>query len=177
MTNNIIGPPKQFPDKPYPTPRTKKIAPIPLPRTEINETARAYQGYTKAYQVGIKNEKDPLVQLNTTRLTVARSLKKLLPQMKGLKFDETLTMTFEQQRGNQIVSRIGYFSSKPQTIINADDLKPLLDVNVEKIMEDIHKWISKGSAWLIKSINGHYINIVQYEPINGSSPTKNQKTG
>ena len=97
--------------------------------------------------------------------------------MKGLKFDETLTMTFEQQRGNQIVSRIGYFSSKPQTIINADDLKPLLDVNVEKIMEDIHKWISKGSAWLIKSINGHYINIVQYEPINGSSPTKNQKTG
>ena len=36
-------------------------------------------------------------------------------------------------------------------------------------MNDIHKWISKGSAWIIKSINGHYINIIKYEPLTGSS--------
>ena len=169
--NNII-PPKQFMDKPVPAPRTKKIAPTPLPRTEITETARAFQGFTKSYQVGIKNDKDCLVQLNTTRLAVAHFMKQLLPRMKGLKFIETLTITFEQQRGNQIVSRTGYFNSKPKTIINVDDLTPFLDVNVEQIMEDIHKWISQGSAWLIKSINGHFINIIQYEPLAGSSYIK-----
>ena len=159
-------------DKPVPAPRTKKIAPTPLPRTEITETARAFQGFTKSYQVGIKNDKDRLVQLNTTRLAVAHFMKQLLPRMKGLKFIETLTITFEQQRGNQIVSRTGYFNSKPKTIINVDDLTPFLDVNVEQIMEDIHKWISQGSAWLIKSINGHFINIIQYEPLAGSSYIK-----
>ena len=178
----IIPPPKQFADRPIISPRMKttsaiplirkrmkKIPPTPLPRTEITETARAFQGFTKSYQVGIKNDKDPLVQLNTTRLAVAHFMKQLLPRIKGLKFIETLTISCEQQRGNQIVSRIGYFNSKPKTIINADDLTPFLDVNVEQIMEDIHKWISQGSAWLIKSINGHFINIIQYEPLAGSS--------
>ena len=70
-----------------------------MPRTEINETARAFQGFTKSYQVGIKNDKDPLIQLNTTRLAIAHFMKQLLPRMKGLKFIETLTITFEQQRG------------------------------------------------------------------------------
>ena len=70
--------------------------------------------------------------------------------MKGIKFIETLTIYFEQQKGNQTVSRIGYFNSKPKTITNANDFQESLDVNVEKIMNDIHKWISEGSAWIIK---------------------------
>ena len=157
---------------PVPAPRTKKIAPIPLPRTEINETARAFQGFTKSYQVGIKNTMDPLVQLSSTRLAIAHFIKQLLPQMQGLKFIETLKITFQQQVGEQIVSRIGYFNSKPKTIINANDLQPFLDVNVEQILNTIHKWISQGSAPIINSIDGHFINIIQYEPLAGSSYIK-----
>ena len=55
----IIRPPKPYPRRPIPAPRMKKIPPVPLPRTQITETARAFQGFTKSYQVGIKNEKDP----------------------------------------------------------------------------------------------------------------------
>ena len=166
--NNIIPPPKQFADKPKVAPRMeKKIAPIPTQRAQITEVARAFKGFTKSYEVGIKNETDPLVQMSSTRLDIAHFMKQLLPQMKGIKFIETLTIYFEQ-----IVSRIGYFNSKPKTITNANDLAPFLDVNVEQIMEDIHKWISQGSAWLIKSINGHYINIIKYEPLVGSSYIK-----
>ena len=170
--NNIIPPPKQFINTPVPAPRTKKIAPIPLPRTEVNETARAFQGFTESYQVGIKNTMDPLVQLNLTRLAITHFIKQLLPQMQGLKFIETLKITFQRKVGEQIFSRIGYFNSKPKTIINANDLQPFLDVNVEQIMNTIHKWISQGSALIINSINGHYINIIQYEPLAGSSYIK-----
>ena len=170
--NNIIPPPKQFADTPVPKPRMKKMAPVPTQRTQITEVARAFKGYTKSYEVGIKNETDPLIQMSSTRLAIAHFMKQLLTQMKGIKFIETLTIYFEQQKGNQTVSRIGYFNSKPKTITNANDFQESLDVNVEEIMNDIHKWISEGSAWIIKSINGHYINIIKYEPLTGSSYIK-----
>ena len=183
--NNIIPPPIQFADKPKAAPRVKKVsfdnqlipkaaprmkkmAPVPTQRTQITEVARAFKGYTKSYEVGIKNETDPLIQMSSTRLAIAHFMKQLLSQMKGIKFIETLTIYFEQQKGNQTVSRIGYFNSKPKTITNANDFQESLDVNVEQIMNDIHKWISEGSAWIIKSINGHYINIIKYEPLTGS---------
>ena len=167
--NNIIPAPIQFADKPKAAPRVKKMAPVPTQRTQITEVARAFKGYTKSYEVGIKNETDPLIQMSSTRLAIAHFMKQLLTQMKGIKFIETLTIYFEQQKGNQTVSRIGYFNSKPKTITNANDFQESLDVNVEQIMNDIHKWISEGSAWIIKSINGHYINIIKYEPLTGSS--------
>ena len=190
--NNIIPPPIQFADKPkaaprvkkvsfdnqliprrpIPLPRKKKMAPIPTQRTQITEVARAFKGYTKSYEVGIKNETDPLIQMSSTRLAIAHFMKQLLTQMKGIKFIETLTIYFEQQKGHQTVSRIGYFNSKPKTITNANDFQESLDANVEQIMNNIHKWISEGSAWIIKSINGHYINIIKYEPLTGSSYIK-----
>ena len=67
---NIILPPKEFRDgyKPVPMPRTKK--PIPLPRTKIEQTNKALKGYTKSFEINIKNNKDPLMQLqNTKRLS------------------------------------------------------------------------------------------------------------
>ena len=160
--NNIIPPPIQFADefkaaprvkkvsfdtqliprRPIPLPRKKKVTPVPTQRTQITEVARAFKGYTKSYEVGIKNETDPLIQMSSTRLAIAHFMKQLLTQMKGIKFIETLTIYFEQQKGNQTVSRIGYFNSKPKTITNANDFQESLDVNVEQIMNDIHKWIS-----------------------------------
>ena len=88
--NNIIPPPKQFADTLVPKPRMKKMAPVPTQRTQITEVARAFKGYTKSYEVGIKNETDPLIQMSSTRLAIAHFMKQLLTQMKGIKFIETL---------------------------------------------------------------------------------------
>ena len=30
-------------------------------------------------------------------------------------------------------------------------------------------WISEGSGWTVESVDNHYINVVQYEPMKGSS--------
>ena len=84
--NNIIPPPIQFADKPKAAPRVKKVSfdnqliprrPIPKPRTQITEVARAFKGYTKSYEVGIKNETDPLIQMSSTRLAIAHFMKQL----------------------------------------------------------------------------------------------------
>ena len=93
--DNIIAPPIEFQDKPIPMPRTKpKIKPIPLPRTRIEETDKALKGYTSSYKISIKHSRDPLLQLQNTRIALGHHISKALSAMKGLKFIETLKVTF-----------------------------------------------------------------------------------
>ena len=94
--DNIIQPPLEFRDdyKSIPLPRTKK--PVPLPRTKIEQVDKALKGFTKSYEISIKNNKDPLVQLQNTRKAVAYHIISVLTSMKGLKFVETLKVTFEK---------------------------------------------------------------------------------
>ena len=33
----------------------------------------------------------------------------------------------------------------------------------------IAQGVSKGSGWIIESVDNHYLNIVQYQPLKGSS--------
>ena len=93
---NIILPPLEFRDdyKPVPLPRTKK--PVPLPRTRIEEVAKALKGYTKSFEIDIKNNKDPLAQLQNTRKAIENHIISLIGSMKGLKFVETLKVTFKK---------------------------------------------------------------------------------
>ena len=44
--------------------------PIPAPHTKFTETTKALSGYTKSYEVSIKNDEDPLIQLQDTRLAI-----------------------------------------------------------------------------------------------------------
>ena len=191
--DNIIQPPIEFMDKPIPMPRTKKTVkemtqeyedntiqppiefmdkPIPMPRTIIKKTAKALKGYATSYKINIKDDEDPLLQLQNTRLAIKNHIKKLLTDMKGIKFNETLKITFWKPDKDKLFGRVlaeAYFNSKPQTIINDINISELLEVTQQQILDFITKWISKGSGWMISSIDSHHINIVKYQPIKGSS--------
>ena len=88
--DNIIKPPPEFRDnneeniiKPPPEFRD------PAPMTQIKQVDKALKGYTKSYEIGINNNKDPLLQLQNTRSDVKHHINTLLDEMKGLKFVET----------------------------------------------------------------------------------------
>ena len=66
---------------------------IMKPKTQIKQVAKALKGYTKSFEIGIKNNKDPLEQLQITRKAIKHHIESLLTSMKGLKFDETLRVT------------------------------------------------------------------------------------
>ena len=170
--DNIIQPPLEFRDdyKPVPLPRTKK--PTPLPRTKIEEVKKALKGYTKSFEIGVKHNKDPLTQLQNTRKAVEYHIMKILTSMKGLKFIETLTVTFKKFVNSEIVYKTAYFNSKPQTIINNVEIPEALQLSKEQILNIIAQWISEGSGWTIESVDNHHLNIVQYKPMNGSSYIK-----
>ena len=118
--DNIILPPLEFKDdyKPIPKPRTKKPVPAPLPRTKIEQVAKALKGYTKSFEIGIKNNKDPLEQLQSTRKAIENHIVSILTSMKGLKFVETLKVTFKKLVNDETVYKTAHFNSKAQTIIN-----------------------------------------------------------
>ena len=110
---NIIAPPSEFKDKPKPT--------IKL-RTKINEIDKALRGYTKSFEIGIKNNKDPLLQLQNTSLAIKHHINKLLNEMKGLKFIETLKVTFTKMTNEGFIEKNAFFNGKTQTIINELDI-------------------------------------------------------
>ena len=168
---NIILPPMQFRDnyKPIPKQRTVKRKPVPTPRTVIKQIDKALNGFVKSYEIDLRNDKDPLIQMQNTRKGVERQLSILLNEMKGLKYVETLKVTFENISSDVIIEKSAYFNSASQTIINQVGISESLKISSENIINKIAQWISEGSGWTVKEINDHYLNIAKYEPMKGSS--------
>ena len=171
---NIISPPLEFKDdyKPIPKPRTKKPVPAPLPRTKIGQVANALKGYTKSFEIGIKNNKDPLAQLQNTKKAVEYHIVSILTSMKGLKFVETIKIKLKKLSNDGTLEKNAYFNSKPQTIINNAEIPGALQLSKQQILNMIAQWISEGSGWTIEFVDNHYLNIVQYQPMKGSSYIK-----
>ena len=159
--DNIILPPLEFRDD-Y----------KPLPRTKIEQAAKALKGYTKSFEIGIKNNKDPLAQLQNTRKATEYHIVSILTSMKGLKFVETLKVTFKKLANDEIVYKTAYFNSKPQTIINNTEIPKALQLSKQQILNMIAQWVSEGSGWTVESVDNHYLNVVKYEPMKGSSYIK-----
>ena len=138
-------------------------------KIKINEKAKALKGYTKSFEIGIKNNKDPLKQLQSTRKGIKFHIESILKSMKGLKFIENLKVTFKKNSKNEIITKTAYFNSKPKTIINKTQITEELQSSKHEILNITAQWISEGSGWTIESVDNHYLNIVQYEPMKGSS--------
>ena len=73
---------------------------------------------------------------------------------------------------DDIAHKTAYFNSKPQTIINNVMISESLQLSKEQILNIIAQWISEGSGWTIEFVDSHYLNIVQYEQMKGSSYIK-----
>ena len=130
---------------------------------------QAMRGFTRSYEIGLTNRQDPLIQLQNTRSVIKNNLLKVLNEMKGLKFNETLKITFEKQKGDELIEKEAYFNAKSQTVTNDAYIDNLLQITQQQIVNMIQQWISEGSGWTIQSVDGHFINVVKYRPLRGSS--------
>lgn len=170
---NIILPPLEFRDKPVPTPRQRiKNIILPLPRTKIVQRKQALKEHTMSFEIDIKNNKDPLQQLQNTRKAVAYHLISLLSLMKGFKFVETIKATYIKMVDGQTEHKTAYFFSSPNTILNNLDVYKSLQLSKQHTLNQMPKLFSEGSGWTIQSVDNHYLNVVKYKPIKGSSYIK-----
>ena len=149
--DNIIIPPPEFRNdyKPIPAPRTKKPsqAPIPTPRTKkpsekrtiISQVEKALKGYTKSFDVELRDKKDPLLQLQKSRRAVEYLFNNLLVQTKGFKFVETLQVKFVKYSNDKKIQKNGYFNSTTDLIINETDIKLAIQASQQQILNKIAK--------------------------------------
>ena len=93
----------------------------------------------------------------------------MLQTTKGFKFVETIKAAIVKRKDNKNIYKPAYFNSRTQIVINPNDFRPDLQASQQQVMNSIGVWLSEGSGWAISSIDEHYINIVVYDPLKGSS--------
>ena len=143
---------------------------------EIKQLNQAMQGYTQSHEIKIINNTDPLSQLQLTRNDLKSHISIILTSLKGLKFVEALKVTLSKTTddGVTITNTVDFFST-PQTIINNTEIPASLEESKQIILNKIAIWISEGSGWTVESVDKHYLNVVKYTPLEGSSYIKMPK--
>ena len=116
------------------------------PSINIVPTAKALKGHLESFTINIINNKDPLIQLQKTRKAINHHIKSKLKSKRGLKFIETLRVTFRKPKDNQIEFKTAFFNSKPHEITNNMMILEELQLSKDQILNIIAQWISEGSG-------------------------------
>ena len=129
----------------------------------------AFKGFTKSYEISLV-EIDPLKQFHVTENFVEDKLSLDLSKMKGMKATVTLNVIFFKiDKSDEKITREAFFNSKAIIILNNKDIDEMLKTSATQILDKIGKWLSQGSGWMLDHIKGHFVNLVKYSPLNGSS--------
>ena len=131
------------------------------------KTHKVYRGYAISCKVEIIEKKDPIIQLEASKLSIKDLFNGLLNETKGFKYQITVKVLLKKYKPNEEIEFTPvYFNSSTKTIINN---RFKLEHAFQEILYRIDAWINKRSGWIIESIESQYINISTYRPLVGSS--------
>ena len=153
-----------FYNKPIKKPKVKRLENIDrlaeLPFYEqlsIITTNQAFSGYEASYKVEIVERKDPILQLEASKLSIKNFFSYLLNETKGFKYQITVDVLFKKYKPNgEIEFSPVFFNSKTKTVANHTFS---LENAFQEILYMINNWIKEKSGWIIELIKSHYINI------------------
>ena len=147
-------------------------------RVMITKKKKALRRAVKAFQVAIRERKDPSKQLYYTTPGVAEELQDILNRDGAMKAQVTLHVLFKKKKieyrddgqAEEVFEyKDAYFNSNAFTILNEYQIIDALDKAAEEINNKIAVWLSEGSGWTIVEIRSHFVNIVKYLPLRGNS--------
>ena len=160
--------------KPIPKLRVKPKRSLPKTRVIITKKRKALNRAVKALQVAIRQRKDPAKQLYYTNPGVGEELRIIFNTDGAFKAQITVKILFKKKKisvdGEEVFEyKDAYFNSKAFTVLDPNDITESLDKAAEQIINSAAVWISEGSGWTIEEIQSHFVNIVKYLPLRGSS--------
>ena len=155
-------------------PKIKRLSDINLlaelpfyKRLSVIKTDQAFSRYARSYKVEIVERKDPIVQLEASKLGTINLFSDLINETKGFKYQITVKVLLKKHKPNgEIEFAPIYFNSVTKLIINH---RYKLDKSFQEILYRIDAWINEGYGWIIESIESQYINISAYKPLIRSS--------
>ena len=151
--------------------RLKNIDPLfELPFYEqlsIIKTDLVFKGHAMSSKVEIIEKKDPVLQLEASKLNIKNLFNDLLNELKGFRYQITVEVLLKKYKHNEEIDcRPVYFNSVTKTVTN-HIFK--LEKSFEEILFMIDVWINNVPGWIIELIESQYINISIYRPLSGSS--------
>ena len=139
---------------------------VQLVKLNVIKTDQAFKEYAMSYKVEIV-EKNPIVQLEASKLSIINLFNDLLNETKGFKYQITIEVLLKKHKPNEETEfETVYFNSVTKTAAN-HIFK--LENSFEEISYMIDVWIKNGSDWIIELTKSQYINISTYRPLSGSS--------
>ena len=142
-------------------------------KVQIIERKKALKNNVKSFEVEGFSSKDPRMLFASTQNDITQKLAELLEKKGPFKFSVTLQVNLKKrmtENGQDLLTfREPYFNSSTFTIMNSDEIEEALERAAEEILNKIALWISEGSGWVIENIISHFLNIVSYVPLRGSS--------
>ena len=133
----------------------------------IIKTDQAFSRYARSCKVEIVKRKDPIVQLEASKLSTKNLFNNLINEIKGFKYQITVKVLLKKYKPNEEIEFTPvYFNSSTKLVINH---KYGFNKSFPKILYRIDAWINKGPGWIIESIESQYINISTYRSLAGSS--------
>ena len=133
------------------------------------EIERSPKRYIKKFEIKIKHKYDPEDQLYLTIKDSFDILKSELLNLKGMKINIVLKITFAKISQTDTIYKSAYFQSNAFIITVKSEINDSLKQAFDEIINKIGNWISEGSGWRIESVDAHYINRYKYSPLSGSS--------
>ena len=140
-----------------------------LKKAKITKKKNALKNNLANYSFSIMNDSDPSMQLLAIRKILKEKLMRLINEKKGLKFGLSLKLRMKKETEDGVIYREPYFNSKAKTVTHPDMISNLIMEAEEEIRNKIADWLSEGSNWVIELILDHYLNIIGYTPLRGSS--------
>ena len=164
----------RFCNKPIEKPKVKRLKNIDrlaeLPFYEqlsIMKTNQAFSGYAASYKVEIVERKDPIVQLEASKLNIKNLFSDLLNETKAFKYQIAVEVLLKKYKHNrEIEFRSVFFNSVTKTVINHEFS---LENAFQEILYMIDNCLNEESCWIIELIKSQYINISTYRPLLGRS--------
>ena len=101
-------------------------------------------------QVEIIEKKDPIKQLEASKLSIKDLYSDLLNKTEGFKYQITLNVMLKKCKSNgEIEFRPVYFNSTTKAVINH---KFSLENTFQEILYKINNWINEDSGWIVELI-------------------------
>ena len=127
----------------------------------VIKTDKAFSGCARSCKVEIVERKDPIVQLEASKLSIKNLFSNLINEIKGFKCQITVKVLLKKYKPNgEIEFTPVYFNSLTKLVINH---RYKLNKSFQEILYRIDAWINEGSGWIVESIESQYINVSTYK--------------
>ena len=108
-------------------------------RLSVIKTDEAFSGYARSYKVEIVERKDPIVQLEASKLSIKNLFSNLINEIKGFKYQITLKVLLKKYKPNgEIEFTPVYFNSLTKLLVNH---RYKLNISFQEILYRINAWI------------------------------------